>query len=840
MGFLARVHAPESRSHWTGPLSMSDHDIIKRLNPHAKTIAGVPVNEQTAYTFSAVYDAVNQLSSDLAKVPLVHKKRLATGGSDDFTTSKLYKLLKYAPNPEQNPFVFRRTLVAYALTWHGSFAEIVRNGLNEPTALNILEPWRVRTTRERGRLEYRVTNYTAADTFLAPRDVLHLQGLGNGFDAYPLIRLASQAIGLALAAEAFGATFFGNGLQFGGILTSEQPWDEEEAARAKAVLEQMYVGPTAAHQLVALWGGLKLQMTGVDPQKAEMNDLRNQQIQEVARFFNMPLHKLKLAIPGAVSYASVEMADLDYYKGPILTWGKQIEDECNLKLIPPLEQSQQFVKHNFNAFLRGDIKSRYEALGIARDKGIINADEWRDLEDMNPQDGGQGQLYLVQSAQVPVNLLSQLVESQIKKNEAPKPTPAAPNAPNDEAVRALAERLARAEAAVDEQREIAKATTERAHQAALDLAASQTERDALKVAAEKAQEITGHLEAIQAGIATDLAQAREALARETEARTALQADATVAARDAAALINTRTEERDAALKVGADATAKITVLETKVGEIAAARDALDLKATEIAKTVTELEQARDAALAAVKESRTAAESSAAIESQLTEARAAATAAEAAIQARQTELDAAKKELTQARESLQQATTDGETATREIERLTAELKTAETRATEAETARDTANQAQQAAKDLETAREQAVGAALRGVIVKEFARRIWRECDRMKRAHATAPKLRTAIGLFYDAHRSETAEALVTPITGYLAWLRLDVPAGEIADAIAAEYVTGSKRDLDAVLATDPLEDLPAVLDQCLQRWERDRPEALTDQILRLAQARGAA
>jgi hypothetical protein len=33
--------------------------------------------------------------------------------------------------------------------------------------------------------------------------------------------------------------------------------------------------------------------------------------------------------------------------------------------------------------------------------GIINADQWLDLEDMNPQEGGQGQMYLVQSSVIP-------------------------------------------------------------------------------------------------------------------------------------------------------------------------------------------------------------------------------------------------------------------------------------------------------------------------------------------------------------------------------------------------------------------------------------------------------
>jgi phage portal protein BeeE len=55
-----------------------------------------------------------------------------------------------------------------------------------------------------------------------------------------------------------------------------------------------------------------------------------------------------------------------------------------------------YLKFNLSAKMRGDFKSRQEGLQIMRRNGIVNADEWRDLEDMNPREGEGGDQYIVE------------------------------------------------------------------------------------------------------------------------------------------------------------------------------------------------------------------------------------------------------------------------------------------------------------------------------------------------------------------------------------------------------------------------------------------------------------
>jgi phage portal protein BeeE len=55
------------------------------------------------------------------------------------------------------------------------------------------------------------------------------------------------------------------------------------------------------------------------------------------------------------------------------------------------------VKHNVDALLRGDPKARAEALQIQRRNGVINANQWRALNDMDPRIDEGGDRYIIES-----------------------------------------------------------------------------------------------------------------------------------------------------------------------------------------------------------------------------------------------------------------------------------------------------------------------------------------------------------------------------------------------------------------------------------------------------------
>lgn len=904
MGFLARAH--ETRAHWSGPHKLTEADFIKRaFSDGAQTDAGIAVSYETAFTYSAVFDAVNQIASDVAKMPLNHMRRRGDGGAEQFTGSNLYRLLKYEPNREMGSMVFRRTLQAHALTSHGGYAEIERDGNSRPVALWPLTPDRVRPTRPKlydratGAVRYGALQYEVDDgkVILDPANVLHIRGLGyDPHAAYSIIDKARQAIGLALSAEKFGAAFFGNGTAFGGILTApEGVTDDEELEKIRKNVNARHRGVESAHQFLLLYGGLKYDKTGTDPQAAQMDALRNKQVEEVARFYRMPPHRLGVNTPGTVSYSSVEMANLDYYTGCLLDWITIWEEELNRKLIPSLEARQQFIKHNANVFLRGDIKSRYDALGVARDKGIINADEWRELEDWNPQPNGQGKLYLVQQAQVPLDRLGALIDAEIKSKEAkaaPSEAPTPPPPPHDAAVRALEARLEAADRTIAELR--ASLDAEREQRQAAEHRGEMTARELeQRTASERHREETiAYLQAIRATIDSDLTQARaqaeRAEAAQTAAETEMARSQTVAAEAEAARV---------AAVAGLEAVrAEAWAASVRADEADAIRARAELAQQEADQRAAEVGLARDAAAAAqalAEEAQRAAEGrlqeAASTLALVTEEAQAATSradaetasretAEAARQAAETSLLAAHADLATVRSQCEQASERLATVTQQAEaaqheagrsraelntvradlaaavsareaaeaaRASAEQTTAEARSAAAEalasrsaleTRAVSANEAQVAANEalraLKTAEDQAAAGVMAShrTLVEHIMRlMIERETDRARRAQGSPEKLRGWIDTFYDGHAAVMIAALKPAVQVHLAWTRATDDAHAVTDALVAQHIADSRRQLQAVVEGDA-GALAGSLAQLLQRWESDRPAVIAGEL----------
>jgi phage portal protein BeeE len=64
-----------------------------------------------------------------------------------------------------------------------------------------------------------------------------------------------------------------------------------------------------------------------------------------------------------------------------------------IELLSSQDRVTHFVKFNVDGLLRGDIQTRYAAYQTAKQNGWMNADEIRELEDLNPIPSGHGQDY---------------------------------------------------------------------------------------------------------------------------------------------------------------------------------------------------------------------------------------------------------------------------------------------------------------------------------------------------------------------------------------------------------------------------------------------------------------
>ena len=214
------------------------------------SMAGQNVTERTAMQNTAVYACVRVLAEGLAELPLHIYQYTSDGGKQRAINHPLYFLLHDAPNPEMTSFIFRETMMNHLLLWGNAYAQIIRNGQGEITGLYPLMPDRMDVNRAaNGEIYYTYTrNYDdyqaknkSKQVILLSDEVLHIAGLGfDGLIGYSPIAMAKNAIGLSMAAEQYGATFFKNDATPGCVL--EHPNVVKDPERLRKSWQSQFSG----------------------------------------------------------------------------------------------------------------------------------------------------------------------------------------------------------------------------------------------------------------------------------------------------------------------------------------------------------------------------------------------------------------------------------------------------------------------------------------------------------------------------------------------------------------------------------------------------------------------
>ena len=193
------------------------------------TNTGVAVNEDIALTYSAVWACVRVLSETAASLPLIVHRRLPGGGKARFDDHQLSRLLHGKPNPDMTQFTWKQIMTAHAVLWGNSFNEIEFLNNGDIGALWPLLPDRTRVERKNKVLRY-ITQSDGKEAVLPASKVLHVPGMSfDGITGYSVIRLFRESVGLGLAAEEFGARFYGSGATPKGVLEFDGQFENADA-----------------------------------------------------------------------------------------------------------------------------------------------------------------------------------------------------------------------------------------------------------------------------------------------------------------------------------------------------------------------------------------------------------------------------------------------------------------------------------------------------------------------------------------------------------------------------------------------------------------------------------
>lgn len=371
----------------------------------APTLSGAVVDRDTALTFSAFYNGVQQISQTVASLPFPVYRRLSETQRERYRTHNLWAPLNRKASPYMTAFTWRETMTHHALVWGNGYSYKLRDRAGRVIGFVLLNPERTDVQLKDGRPIYVHKTRSNEPKELAWDDVFHLPGIGfDGLRGYSVLTVARESLGVGLALQEFGARFFGQGTNVGGVIkrpATAPKLSPEASTRLKNDLREQWEGLTKANKLLVLEEGMEYDKVGMPLDDAQFLASKQFSIQDIARWLNMPPHKLKDM--SRSTFSNIEQEQLSYVVDTIRPWLVRWESSVNNFLVQDYEQNDIFCEHLVDALLRGDISTRYAALATARQNGIINANEWRQLENWNPIEGEAGEAYLVQGAMIPTS-----------------------------------------------------------------------------------------------------------------------------------------------------------------------------------------------------------------------------------------------------------------------------------------------------------------------------------------------------------------------------------------------------------------------------------------------------
>lgn len=411
MSLIARLLNTEQRT-----MSLAELDaMLDRSVGGVESGTGLYVGPDSAMTSAVVYACVNVLAQTIASLPLLVYRRLPGGGKERNENHPLYSILHDQPNPEMTAYELRAALVGHVCLWGNAYCEIERSD-TRVIGLWPLRPDKMTVARDaNNQLLYVYTLPSGQKKPFAFENIMHWRGLsGNGIIGYSPIAQAAEAIGVDLATRQYGARFFGNNSQPGGILTHPGKLSVEAAQKVKNQWESAHRGLDTSQRVAVLEEGITWTTIGIPPEQAQFLETRRYERSEIAALYRIPLHMINDL--ERATFSNIEHQSLEYVKYTLVPWLVQIEQALYRDLFQiSAGKRANFAEHLVDGLLRGDILSRYQAYNVAHNGGWLCADEIREYENMNPLPDGQGKKYWI-----PANMMIL---------GAPKPPPPAPAIP---------------------------------------------------------------------------------------------------------------------------------------------------------------------------------------------------------------------------------------------------------------------------------------------------------------------------------------------------------------------------------------------------------------------------
>ena len=369
--------------------------VLREMAALYQTVSGVSVNADNCMQSPTVHAIVTAVQNRLSISPAhVFQKGLSNGRAvkEPLPSHPVARLLR-TPNAWQTPEEYFGD-AASSLLRHGKYFAFKSRGQTGPILeLLPLDSGEMEVIRDSSTWGL---SFRHQGTKVYTQSRVHYARLGarNFYDGDSPVVDVRESIGLEIAAEKFGATFFGNGampLVYFKLMQGFNDFKtDEEKLRFLNGVKAAFSG-NKAFSTMLLPKGMELDTVRVENDKAQFIETRKFIRTVIAGAFGVPPHLV--GDLERATFNNVEQQDTDFVINVIMPIAKRLEAAMERDLLTQADRNAGIIiRFNLDSVQRADSKSRSEALKIEREMGVINVNEWREQTNRNPisdEDGGE-------------------------------------------------------------------------------------------------------------------------------------------------------------------------------------------------------------------------------------------------------------------------------------------------------------------------------------------------------------------------------------------------------------------------------------------------------------------
>lgn len=358
----------------------------------APSVSGMRVSADSAKRLGTVVAVVSAKARALGVLPCFLFTDLAGGGKVIARQHPLFKILHSRPNDMQTAMEFYEMLQGHLELRGNGYAEILTSSRGVIGELMPMHPDHVKVEiLSTGAVRYIYNDpLTRSTRTLLQEEVFHIREWADQpYIGQSRIAMGKDVLGVALAQQDYAGKYLKNDATSGLIITGTN----FETKQLEQQYEKEFMASSTGenrHKIRMLPPGVEIKTLGVKPIEMQLLEASKASDVKICSLFNVLPHLVGVDAGKAATYASVEQFNLMHAQQCVLPMAVRWEQAIQRDLI---DDDRFYAKFSLASLLRGDYATRMAGYALMIEHGMINDDEAREMEDMNPISGGLGKKY---------------------------------------------------------------------------------------------------------------------------------------------------------------------------------------------------------------------------------------------------------------------------------------------------------------------------------------------------------------------------------------------------------------------------------------------------------------